>query len=123
MSSVLKFIICIIFSLFFILINADDGGLSDIPFNGTPDQVQDAYRTKLAVELAEKGRIPLPSSRTLAKVGNAGIDAPLGGGAVGGANPVLATLGGNAAAVSNRLVGVRTGGTNTYSSVYNAGKR
>uniref|UniRef100_A0A914YTN3 Uncharacterized protein n=1 Tax=Panagrolaimus superbus TaxID=310955 RepID=A0A914YTN3_9BILA len=122
--SVLKFIICIIFSFFFILIKADDGGLSDIPFNGTPDQVQDAYRTKLAVELAEKGKIPLPSSRTLAKVGNAGIfDSPTGGTGGVAANPVFATLGGAPAAATNRLVGVRTGGTNTYSSVYNAGKR
>uniref|UniRef100_A0A914QV45 Uncharacterized protein n=1 Tax=Panagrolaimus davidi TaxID=227884 RepID=A0A914QV45_9BILA len=115
-----KNVIFISISIFFVLIKADDGGLSDIPFNGTPDQVQDAFRTKLAVELAEKGKIPLPSSKLLEKHGNAGIiTSPTV------ANPALAALGGGAVGgdPGNRLVGVRTGGTNTYSSVYNAGRK
>uniref|UniRef100_A0AC35FZN5 Uncharacterized protein n=1 Tax=Panagrolaimus sp. PS1159 TaxID=55785 RepID=A0AC35FZN5_9BILA len=115
----LKFVIFISISIFFVLIKADDGGLSDIPFNGTPDQVQDAFRTKLAVELAEKGKLQLPSSKLLEKHGNAGIiTSPTV------ANPALAALGGGVGGdPGNRLVGVRTGGTNTYSSVYNAGRK
>uniref|UniRef100_A0A914XQ50 Uncharacterized protein n=1 Tax=Panagrolaimus superbus TaxID=310955 RepID=A0A914XQ50_9BILA len=49
------FKLILIFVIIYItFIYADDGGLSDIPFNGTPDDVEDAYRTKLAVEIAEK---------------------------------------------------------------------
>uniref|UniRef100_A0AC34FZ14 Uncharacterized protein n=1 Tax=Panagrolaimus sp. ES5 TaxID=591445 RepID=A0AC34FZ14_9BILA len=46
--------IIFIFVIYITFIAADDGGLSDIPFNGTPDDVEDAFRTKLAVEMAEK---------------------------------------------------------------------
>uniref|UniRef100_A0A914Y3E5 Uncharacterized protein n=1 Tax=Panagrolaimus superbus TaxID=310955 RepID=A0A914Y3E5_9BILA len=58
-----KLILLILF-IIFVKINGDDGGLSDIPFTGTVEDVQEAYRTKLAVELAEKGKIPIPSKES-----------------------------------------------------------
>ena len=121
-----KFIFIFVNFSFFILlpfVAADDGGLSDIPFTGTVDDVKDAFKTKVAVELVERGQVPLPSAKTLAIVGASGAGTAGLGGAL--ASPVLPAVGAAAPGIVNvETAGIagRTGGTNTYSSVYHAGK-
>ena len=120
---------CITFIIvvFIVFINANDNGLSDIPFNGTPDDVEDAFRTKMAVELAEKGKIPLLNKKTLAAVtaasggvsgGGTGLDAAVNS----RPTEMNAALGGSFIDGMDISSSGKTGGSNTYSSTYHAGK-